>query len=573
MPENPEAIIKRLRIAHWAVKHIETHGQHPVAKLVVFPRCFCEGTDKRQYKSLQFTNHGYTNWTEPTTPGFIPNPHDLRSAKRDGCTHLVDRHLQPGPLHVTTRGKCMVVAAGHHAVTVNFGLEATVYILTLADFNAILEGDAPGPNKDKGKASRLRVFNLPDKFVEEGSVKAGEKQRTITTLAAFVAETHAIVFTDFARLMRLHVSSRDTMWAAEDLDVGSYWWKEVLWVMFPDGPDWYYERREALEALHAWRQRMLDEDAGFNQPIVKALTLNTSMAFGGIGRHLANDPLFRAAIHPGLSSFYVCEHKETWLWLKATITSYMDTWLSSAFIRDCGSDVNSLNPFAFNFTSNTNYLKTYTLVYYKKEVWVDKDLCNRYLKLGYLDESHVIDEPYELDGADLCELSKRRIKVHLLDVGSNTEAFTIITAMLPDDTGGGFRVQKEWKDVQAQGKTTAVGPASFREVVQNKIDYSAASSGSTTLIRRGRPSKNKTKRPGRPSMSLTKSKIESRASKVPKRLAAGLKENMALAVVEDTEPGREESSSDDKSSPAMQLPLIPSPRRTRSKAASGSKDR
>ncbi|KAH6894948.1 hypothetical protein BKA70DRAFT_1032085, partial [Coprinopsis sp. MPI-PUGE-AT-0042] len=362
----------------------------PPAHLVVVPRCFCEGTKNKGYQSLTFENHGYTSSTEPTSSNFTPNRHDLQSARRIKCTHLVDRPLQRGPLHVTTRGKCMVIAAGHHAVTVNFGLEATVYVLTIADFHAILEGDAPGPNKDKGKASRLRVFNLPDRFIEQDSVRAGEKQRTVTILAAFVMENHAIVITDFARLMRLHVSSRDTMWTDADLAVGSYWWREVLWVKFPDGPDWYYERTEAIQALRAWRQRMQNEEAGFNQPIVKALTLNTSMAFGGIGRHLANDLLFKAAIHPGLSSIYVCEHEQTWSRLESTITTYMDSWYSPTFAKNCSGDVNSLNPFAFNFTSNNNYLKMYTLVYYKKDVWVDKDLYNLYLRLGYLDENHIV---------------------------------------------------------------------------------------------------------------------------------------------------------------------------------------
>lgn len=38
---------------------------------------------------------------------------------------------------------------------------------------------------------------------------------------AFVTEKNAILVTDFARLVRMHVISRSEVWTAEDLAVGS----------------------------------------------------------------------------------------------------------------------------------------------------------------------------------------------------------------------------------------------------------------------------------------------------------------------------------------------------------------
>jgi hypothetical protein len=81
-------------------------------------------------------------------------------------------------------------------------------------------------------------------------------------------------------------------------------WKTLLWSQFPDGPDWVLERGDALARLLEWKQEMLNKMTGHTEAIVTALASNASCAFAGVGRHLANDLCFQAAIHPALPCWY-----------------------------------------------------------------------------------------------------------------------------------------------------------------------------------------------------------------------------------------------------------------------------
>lgn len=53
------------------------------------------------------------------------NPHDLASAKRNRCLHLVDRPLKEGPVVTAIRGKCLAIAAGHVSILVLLPLPYT----------------------------------------------------------------------------------------------------------------------------------------------------------------------------------------------------------------------------------------------------------------------------------------------------------------------------------------------------------------------------------------------------------------------------------------------------------------
>jgi tricorn protease-like protein len=108
-----------------------------------------------------------------------------------------------------------------HAVTISFGLEASVFILERDDYDEIISMDCPGPNPLKFKSEKLRSFMMPEHFIEDESRVNGEKRRLINIFVAFVMETHVIVVSDFSRLIRLHVNSRCRMWMKEDLEVGS----------------------------------------------------------------------------------------------------------------------------------------------------------------------------------------------------------------------------------------------------------------------------------------------------------------------------------------------------------------
>lgn len=170
------------------------------------------------------------------------------------------------------------------------------------------------------------------------------------------------------------------------------WWNGVLWAPFPDGPDWTLETSAAYDALDTWRAAVLTKQpqSGYKQPIVAAITTKQSMAFGGFGRHLANDYLFTVAIHPGLSSLAVCSDDTLWGRLRSSIHSYMQQWEDQRFISTCVASANVSNPLAFNYRSDYHYLRSYTKVYYKKHVRVPGDLYNLYASLGYLNPDHTI---------------------------------------------------------------------------------------------------------------------------------------------------------------------------------------
>ena len=154
------------------------------------------------------------------------------------------------------------------------------------------------------------------------------------------------------------------------------WWRKMLFEQFPDGPDWVLETDAAFRRLDKWRSRCLERSSA--EPIVKAITSNTSDvfsdtsassktgnkhaisgAFGGLGRHLANDFLYHVAIPPGLSASAVCADEQMWDRLRNGILPYMQQWRHRDFISRCITTKNSTNPFAFNYRSHRNYISEY----------------------------------------------------------------------------------------------------------------------------------------------------------------------------------------------------------------------
>lgn len=135
---------------------------------------------------------------------------------------------------------------------------------------------------------------------------------------------------------------------------------------------------------------MIDRGAESGTAIVLAIATNSSMAFGGFGRHLANDFLFLAMIHPAMPCYLVCSSELIWNRLASRIQPYMAGWRSDKFIADCVLETNSPCPFTFNHTSDSRYLKMYTLVYFKKKARMTYPLYLEYLHAGYLDPNHII---------------------------------------------------------------------------------------------------------------------------------------------------------------------------------------
>lgn len=77
----------------------------------------------------------------------------------------------------------------------------------------------PGPNANKTKASKLRTFLLPERFIEPGTSQ--RKKRTINILAAIVGSNFVWALVDFSRLTQFHVVSRTRQFDASDLRPGS----------------------------------------------------------------------------------------------------------------------------------------------------------------------------------------------------------------------------------------------------------------------------------------------------------------------------------------------------------------
>ncbi|KAK7006897.1 hypothetical protein R3P38DRAFT_2466005, partial [Favolaschia claudopus] len=125
--------------------------------------------------------------------------------------------LESGPVHVAVRGKNLAFTAGFHTLVCHLGLEATIIPMTVTDYRSLTApwNCVPGANEDPDKAKLMRSFNLPAKFHESGA-RSMEKL-TVNVFAAIVTRNTAIVFTDFSRLLRLHVISSSTKFSAEDL--------------------------------------------------------------------------------------------------------------------------------------------------------------------------------------------------------------------------------------------------------------------------------------------------------------------------------------------------------------------
>lgn len=103
-------------------------------------------------------------------------------------------------------------------MVISFGLEAHLRTMSPKVFWDIIKHDVPGPNKDKEKAQKMRVFLIPDKFKVKDS---SEISRTIRILAAFISEKYVIALCDFCGLARMHVESRFIPWTKKDFEVGT----------------------------------------------------------------------------------------------------------------------------------------------------------------------------------------------------------------------------------------------------------------------------------------------------------------------------------------------------------------
>ncbi|EDQ99419.1 uncharacterized protein LACBIDRAFT_316603 [Laccaria bicolor S238N-H82] len=331
MPEDGEVSVVIHQVFNKIKAEAKKLGTTPLAYIRLFSRCFTLGTKNKPYSSISVHNSRYTESLEPMDD-YVPNHFDLQRASRQPWAYLVNRRLSSGQICLARRGKCLAIGVGYHLTVFHLGLEAKVTIMSHADYTKLIENDCPGSNPDRTKASRMRSFVTPPQFIEPGS--SSKAKRTINVFAAIVADTFAIVFSDFARLMRMHVISKDQHWTQADLDVGSLEWP-LIWTTFPDGPDWVLERGAALIALNNWRDGVCEYASGFSKPIVDVIAENSTRVFSGFGRHLANDFLHYAAIFPGAPCSWICSDDIRFERFKQQILKYTEIWRSPEFLRRC----------------------------------------------------------------------------------------------------------------------------------------------------------------------------------------------------------------------------------------------
>lgn len=106
----------------------------------------------------------------------------------------------------------------------------------------------------------------------------------------------------------------------------------------------------------------------FNRPIITDMARNTHGAFSGLGRHCINDLLYQAGIFPGTPSYVICLDLSLYCRLKDLIYSYIARFSSQKFLKKIVSVQNTNNPFAFNETSNQNYISSYIDVFRRTKV-------------------------------------------------------------------------------------------------------------------------------------------------------------------------------------------------------------
>jgi len=105
-----------------------------------------------------------------------------------------------------------------HAVSISFALESHLMGMKRAIFDKLIRNCIAGPNSDRRKAELLRTFTIPDELIEDNS---SPSNCTVNIFAAWISKDYVWVLVDFARLVRLHVISRDRVWTKADLNPAS----------------------------------------------------------------------------------------------------------------------------------------------------------------------------------------------------------------------------------------------------------------------------------------------------------------------------------------------------------------
>lgn len=149
-------------------------------------------------------------------------------------------------------------------------------------YHQIISDSIPGTNADLQKSSLIRSFVFPDELIVPNSSE--RRPRRINIFAAFLSDEWAWVLSDFTRLVRMHVISRDRHWEASDfhfLDSSPVsptwfffyllflWCRLKFFKVLKSGPDWVTERELAEEALDRWREKVVNKYEAYLRRVVR----------------------------------------------------------------------------------------------------------------------------------------------------------------------------------------------------------------------------------------------------------------------------------------------------------------
>ncbi|KAJ7247455.1 hypothetical protein C8J57DRAFT_962824, partial [Mycena rebaudengoi] len=310
----------------------------------------------------------------------------------------------------------------------------------------------PGNNKNPAKAKHLRSFPLPQRFVHPGARRMFV--RKINILGAIVMDQDVIILTDFSRMSQVHIVSSSQILQLPDIQSGSLVYP-ISFPRFRGDPDWIFETDAALAGLDSWP---------------------------GVGQHLANDLLFGLALHPETPNLTICSSDELYQELRAYLPVFMGTWASSKYLTRCASRPNSTNPFVFHDVSDINFMQSYVLMYRRCQVRMAAKDYNNYGSKGLFDPNHIIGTPYH--GEWTMYTGKWKDVPVCMFKGTQSNMYYVICATPPADWNTSTEVF-DFKDVTNAGFATTVGPASFFEPMQNKLDLNQLHS----MVHAGQPRK------------------------------------------------------------------------------------
>lgn len=116
------------------------------------------------------------------------------------------------------------------------------------------------------------------------------------------------------------------------------------------------------------------------------------LTFPGIGKHTANDFLFRCSLWPGIPPCVLCSDDVEFQRFLDCYACYMSMWVSPEFRQHCAQQHNLGSAFAFNRWADLRYTRSYLWIFRKVDVSMPADLYNRYLSNGLLDPDHTIGQ-------------------------------------------------------------------------------------------------------------------------------------------------------------------------------------